>query len=180
MRIPEDHLMARINKVLDGRAFICGGALRSYIEGNEPRDIDVFLRENNSATPTAIFYDLLLAFPNSSFNDNQSNEELDYFSIDLIIENYKVTIITPCISLGRQLYGTPEELCKGFDFNVVAMCLLPDNSILFGGDHGETETIWSIKNRMFARQKHCIDDARTAKRIEKYKSYGYQYMGYCI
>lgn len=39
MRIPEDSLMARINKVLDGRAYICGGALRSYIEGNKPRDI---------------------------------------------------------------------------------------------------------------------------------------------
>lgn len=44
----DDPLIVKVNKVLKGRATICGGALRSYLEGNSPRDIDIFITVSNT------------------------------------------------------------------------------------------------------------------------------------
>jgi len=177
VKIPEEHIYARINKVLKGRAHIGGGALRSFLEGKQPRDIDVFMIDDNMDKFDEVIRDLLCILRRTLTN------KLDgYTTVGMIITDgaewfssqYELTVVVPKEIGGRFLYGTPYELVKGFDFTCTAMVLLEDNSILF---NSYSNTMFDIEYKLLNIQKGIPVDKRTLKRIETYAKYGYSYRG---
>lgn len=171
-KIPEDHLYSKINKVLRGRGHIGGGALRSYLEDKPARDIDVFMRSDNTEEFHEVCSDIL--------NEMKYSIAIKYDGYTTVsfssgfFEEYKpeLTVIVPKMIKGRFLFGTPKELVEGFDFTCVAMVLLEDDTILF---NNKGKTIWAIEYKQLELQSGIELDARTLKRIEKYKGYGYEF-----
>lgn len=173
-KIPEDHLYSKINKVLRGRGHIGGGALRSYLEGKPARDIDVFMRSNS----TEEFHEVIKDIQDSLEGYQQTISYDGYTTVGFKPSNPfgtyypELTVIVPKKIKDRFLFGSPKELIEGFDLTCVAMVLLEDDTILF---NNKGKTIWAIEYKQLELQSGIKLDARTLKRIEKYKGYGYEF-----
>ena len=177
-------LLAIINSTLKGRATIGGGALRSYFEGNTPRDIDIFMLDDNAESfrevVDVVLHELNLAkyYPNKLILKNH------YFTEDYSMTCWGgyiwanaiiISFIVPKEYEGRVLYGTPEVLAKEYDLSPVRCCLLPDNTIHFAD--GKEEYFKLFYSMDMKVRGDVQSQERTQKRIEKYQKYGYRLIG---
>jgi len=181
INIPKNHLYARINKALDGRATIGGGALRSYFEGNIARDIDIFMKTNDADEASRVVMGVLSAL-NIPEDTPPMFSKNGYFTRDYLVHAHEPPFISTIVSFinpqeltGRLLYGTPEELANEYDLSPVRCSLLPDNSVYFAD--GEEEYFRLFNSKQMKVRGNVQNQERTQKRIEKYEGYGYNLIG---
>lgn len=181
-------LLAIINSTLKGRATIGGGALRSYFEGNTPRDIDIFMLDDNEDTFREVVDDVLHELKLSKYYSNKVISKNHYFTEDYSIapipdwDNARYWVLSGIISFivpkeyeGRVLYGTPEVLASEYDLSPVRCCLLPDNTIHFADGK---EEYFKLFYAMDMKVRGDVQSQkRTQDRIEKYQKYGYRLIG---
>ena len=170
-------LLSIINSTLKGRATIGGGALRSYFEGNKPRDIDIFMLDDNKESFREVVDDVLYELNLSKYYPLKTVSKNQYFTEDykLPCSNMTVSFIVPKEYEGRVLYGTPEVLAKEYDLSPVRCCLLPDNTIHFADGK---EEYFKLFYAMDMKVRGDVQSQkRTQKRIEKYQKYGYRLIG---
>lgn len=172
-------LIRDVNSVLKGRATICGGALRSYIEGKGPRDIDIFMRSDCQDEFKEVCTDLYEAFteryPWYSYTPDFNTE---YHAIEIMLRGTDVviSIIKPQEFYGRLSYGPMEKLVKEIDFNVCRLGLREDNTIY--SIEPLEDIIRDINNRTLRIVEERPQEVnRVKKRIAKYESYGYTFIG---
>lgn len=180
IKISEDHLYAKINKALDGRATIGGGALRSYFEGNTPRDIDIFMSSNDETNFKEVVWDVLYELILSNKNPSHITSKNGYFTDDYSIYTDGLTsciisFIVPQELTGRLLYGSYKELANEYDLSPVRCVLLSDNTIYFAD--GEEEYFKLFNSKQMKVRGDVQSQDRTLKRIKKYEGYGYNLIG---
>lgn len=171
-------ILTEINEVLKGRAFIVGGALRSLIEGELPRDIDIFMATDNNEDYVSVCHDVYNAFAPKFLwsttldcNTDYHAVEMNYMDTDIVI-----SLIKPQEFHGRPSFGDLHSLVDDIDFNVCRLGLAPDGKSVYA-----VEPIWEVLKDIVDRRlrivKHRPEEAdRVAKRIAKYESYGYKLM----
>lgn len=177
-------LLAIINSTLKGRATIGGGALRSYFEGNTPRDIDIFMLDDNEESFREVVDDVLHELNLAKYYPNKLISKNHYFTEDYSMTCWGgyiwanaiiISFIVPKEYEGRVLYGTPEVLASEYDLSPVRCCLLPDNTIHFADGK---EEYFKLFYAMDMKVRGDVQSQkRTQKRIEKYKKYGYRLIG---
>ena len=177
-------LLAIINSTLKGRATIGGGALRSYFEGDTPRDIDIFMLDDNEETFREVVDDVLNELNLAKYYPNKLLSKNHYFTEDYCMACWGeyiwacdiiISFIVPKEYEGRVLYGTPEVLAKEYDLSPVRCCLLPDNTIHFADGK---EEYFKLFYAMDMKVRGDVQSQkRTQKRIEKYQKYGYRLIG---
>lgn len=178
-------LLAIINSTLKGRATIGGGALRSYFEGNTPRDIDIFMLDDNEESFREVVDDVLHELNLAKYYLNKLISKNHYFTEDYYCMtcwgeyiwacDIIISFIVPKEYEGRVLYGTPEVLAKEYDLSPVRCCLLPDNTIHFADGKEEYFKLFYAKDMKV--RGDVQSQKRTQKRIEKYQKYGYRLIG---
>lgn len=151
--------LVELNKRLSGMATIAGGCFRSLIEGNEPKDIDIFLYKKDFADGVR---DAIKLFTG-----------LDEVETTYSWEYGKYTIIKPYVNNGRNLYGSPITIVSQFDIDVTKLWM-----DLFGNVATvEPYTVEQLTENIQNRQCEIIlfngHENRTVKRINKYIGYGY-------
>lgn len=181
-------LLAIINSTLKGRATIGGGALRSYFEGDTPRDIDIFMLDDNEESFREVVDDVLYELRLSKYYPQKKLSKNHYFTEDYEVPsmlnfrtmevegiNTIISFIVPKEYEGRVLYGTPEVLASEYDLSPVRCCLLPDNTIHFADGK---EEYFKLFYAMDMKVRGDVQSQkRTQKRIEKYQKYGYRLIG---
>lgn len=178
-------LLAIINSTLKGRATIGGGALRSYFEGDTPRDIDIFMLDDNEESFREVVDDVLHELNLAKYYPKKIVSKNDYFTEDyhcmacwgeyIWVCDIIVSFIVPKEYEGRVLYGTPEVLASEYDLSPVRCCLLPDNTIHFADGK---EEYFKLFYAMDMKVRGDVQSQkRTQKRIEKYQKYGYRLIG---
>lgn len=173
-------LLSIINSTLKGRATIGGGALRSYFEGNIPRDIDIFMLDDNEETFREVVNDVLYELNLAKYYNVKVKSINNYFTEDYELISWAlhyvaygiiISFIVPKEYEGRVLYGTPEVLAKEYDLSPVRCCLLPNNTIHFAdGKEGYFKLFYAMDMKVRG-------DVQSQKRIEKYQKYGYRLIG---
>lgn len=189
-RIPEDHLYAKINKALKGRATIGGGALRSYFEGKTPRDIDIFMVSSDEEDFREVVDDVLHELEIAKYYPNHLQSKNHYFTEDYLLlqemgeDEYCIPIINQVCTIsfivpkeyeGRLLFGEPKVLAHEYDLSPTRCVLLSDNSIYFAD--GEEEYFRLFNSKEMRVRGDVQSQKRTQKRIEKYTNYGYKLIG---
>lgn len=177
-------LLSIINSTLKGRATIGGGALRSYFEGNTPRDIDIFMLDDNEESFREVVDDVLHELNLAKYYPNKLISKNHYFTEDYSMTYWGgyiwanaiiISFIVPKEYEGRVLYGTPEVLASEYDLSPVRCCLLPDNNIHFADGK---EEYFKLFYAMDMKVRGDVQSQkRTQKRIEKYQKYGYRLIG---
>lgn len=159
-------LLLQANRLINGRGHIVGGSLRSYFEGNIPKDIDVFCSSIE-------MYDELILDLTSTYN-TIGTSRIGYISLDFEFHGSILSIIKPTQLYGRYTYGNLQDLIEDIDINI---CRLGLNR------HGYVVTtdfiddiIKSIKDRKFHFVKIRQGELeRNIVRIKKYEGYGYKH-----
>lgn len=177
-------LLAIINSTLKGRATIGGGALRSYFEGDTPRDIDIFMLDDNEESFREVVDDVLHELNLAKYYPQKELSKNPYLTEDYVTlgeeEHFDmlgvvISFIVPKEYEGRVLYGTPEVLASEYDLSPVRCCLLPDNTIHFADGK---EEYFKLFYAMDMKVRGDVQSQkRTQKRIEKYQKYGYRLIG---
>lgn len=180
-------LLSKINSTLKGRATIGGGALRSYFEGSTPRDIDIFMLNDNEETFREVVNDVLHELSISKYYPQKQLSKNHYFTEDYILPftinsemeveflGTIVSFIVPKEYEGRVLYGSAKALANEYDLTPVRCTLLSDDTIFFA--EGEKE-YFKLFHAMDMRVRGDVQSQkRTKKRIEKYEKYGYRLIG---
>jgi len=148
-----------LNCLLKGRATIAGGCFRSLLEGNEPKDVDIFLVDRND---DRFVRDILLSFTG-----------LDEVETTYSWEFGKFTIIKPHINNGRKLYGKPCDLISEFDIDVTKIYMNEINDLETIEPYSIPMIAELILNRQCSTTLFEGHEKRTVNRINKYISYGY-------
>ena len=177
-------LLAIINSTLKGRATIGGGALRSYFEGDTPRDIDIFMLDDNEESFREVVDDVLHKLNLAKYYPQKKLSQNHYFTEDYSMSclgeyimacDIIISFIVPKEYEGRVLYGTPEVLASEYDLSPVRCCLLPDNTIHFADGK---EEYFKLFYAMDMKVRGDVQSQkRTQNRIEKYQKYGYRLIG---
>lgn len=169
-------ILREVNSCIEGLGHICGGAVRSYIEGNIPKDIDVFLINDNPDTLNTLLHKIDATFLMSR---RSLYCEGSLTSSGIATEyNYKgtiVSIIHPTQLYGRDTFGRIGKLVDDIDIDICRLGIAWDNKIVTGHCEDFDSIVTSIKNREFQFVKIRPDELdRNTKRIAKYESYGYK------
>lgn len=152
-------LLKQLNNELGGRASICGGCFRSLREGNEPKDIDIFL--------------LLPSYSDYCREVLKNFTGLDEVETTYSWEYGKYTLIKPFINKGRKLFGRADQIIKEFDIDVTRM-YMDRNGNIASTDFIYREFLYnSIDKRECTITLFDGHEQRTTKRINKYIGYGY-------
>lgn len=172
--------LIKINQMVQPYGFVAGGALRSYFEGKDPRDVDVFLIDNTDENMEKLLETL------ESREDIEMYETVDKDYMGTVLKvasfDYKgltVTIIPPVFKDYRPLYGKPEELVELFDFDINSIALNEDDEFI-------TTSICSLENLIDKIGKRDATYLRAEtesryrfdERIARYRSYGYSILNY--
>lgn len=169
--------LQEIQKVVGDRGCIVGGALRSIIEGNTPRDVDIMCATANIFT----YYKIIEDLENHFSKKSTKKLEKDYMTENMVahsldVDGVEITVITPLTIEDRALYSTPEYVASSVDFDICAMAMNPDGSIYY--HFGEKHTKQAIKAREFKIIRPINSDyeeTRCNNRIFKYEcNYGYK------
>lgn len=162
-------LLLQANRLINGRGHIVGGALRSYFEGNIPKDIDVF------CSSIEMYEDIIGDLVDSGYVHNKQGNVLgNYIAVDFKFNGSILSIIKPTQLYGRRTFGNLQDLIEDIDINI---CRLGLNR------HGHVVTtdflndiIKSIKDRKFHFVKIRQGELeRNIVRINKYEGYGYKH-----
>lgn len=168
-------ILREVNKCIEGLGHICGGAIRSYIEGNLPRDIDVVLIDNKPETLNTLLHKIDTTFLMSR-RSVYCKDSLTSSGIATEY-NYKgtiVSIIHPRQFYGRDTFGRVGKIVDDIDIDICRLGMAWDNKIVTGHCESFEDIVKSINNREFSFVKIRPDEhARNIKRIAKYNSYGY-------
>lgn len=159
-------ILSMANTIIKGHGHIIGGALRSYFEGNIPKDIDVFCSNMYN-------YDVLITkLIRLGYIYKNTNESGSYISKDFNFYGTTLSIIKPTIMYGRYTYGHIKALIDDIDMNVCRLGLDWSDWIVTTDDM--YNIVQSIENRKFHFVKiRQGEEARNIVRIKKYESYGY-------
>lgn len=184
----KDELLIEINELIQGKAVICGGALRSYLEDTTPRDIDIFMLTDDILLYEELceeLYDEL----GKRVDDEWSRQYKEWFEIydDLKMKgNYyafefkhfdldiDITIITPSTIYGRNTYGALQQIVSEIDLNVCRLGLANDNTIF--SVEPLDDIIEDIKSKQldFIHTRGEVESNRQLVRLAKYEKYGYK------
>lgn len=178
----ERRLLVIVNRILNGRAHICGGALRSVAEGNLPKDIDIFMLTDSIEEYTNVCRDIQLLLGLRRQN-GVPIDDTEYFSCDFIYDylyfteepvyqQVVISVIKPQVLYGRHCWGTLEELVDGIDLSVCRLGLRA-NGTIYAPDIDTTKTHIENKVMSVVKQRGEEESARTKKRLKKYEGYGY-------
>jgi hypothetical protein len=150
------HRLMRLHKdvisLISGRVWLCGGALRSLLDGMKPNDYDLFFKDAEAAVETelkldAMGYQKIFVCPLG---------ELTTFSK----RNVKIQVIK------KTYYQSIEHCIDTFDFNAACAGI-------------DTETFYFVKKFISDNRKKAISIHRltyptaTISRLHKYKNYGF-------
>lgn len=151
--------LKKLNRLLGGLATIAGGCFRSFIEGNEPNDIDIFLSCRTCGDDVRRVVALF-----TGLEEVETTYSWEYG---------KYTIIKPLVNNGRRLYGSPKTILSEFDIDVTRLYMNELNDI-------DTIEPYSVNQicKMIQDRECCVTmfeghEKRTINRINKYISYGY-------
>ncbi len=158
--------MIQLSYELDGKAVIAGGAIRSILENNEPRDVDIFCQTKEDFQDVC---DIVADFTGTGRQDYTKHTGRRFYNY---ISYGKYTIIDPVEIAGRKLYGDPEELIADFDIDVTQLYMNGQGKIC--GDVGTI--LHKIQNKQFTFTHFKDSKRRIASRAGKYASYGYELM----
>ncbi len=147
--------------ILDNRATIAGGALRSLLEGNDPRDIDIFLTKKKNFQDV---WDLLAAY---------TGKEGKYGS-GVVHFGDMYTLVLPYKVGKRKLWGKPAKLVEAFDIDITQLWMSPEGTI---ASRYLEDIEQSIMRREFKLTHFDNTKQKVAVRVAKYVSYGYKLVG---
>lgn len=174
-----DETLLDINKIIKGKASICGGALRSYIEGNVPRDIDIFMYSDNIDVFERLCEELVDNLSDQVYDVEEIRTTLfsegNYYAFEFkhAWSETIITVITPQVLYGRECFGTMENIVNEIDINVCRLGLREDNTIYCPEDLISVLNDISNKDMKLIHTRTEEEANRTATRIAKYESYGY-------
>lgn len=151
--------LVELNKRLGGMATIAGGCFRSLIEGNEPKDIDIFLYKKDLADEVRAVVKLFTG--------------LDEIETTYSFEYDKYTIIKPHTNNGRKLYGSPITIVSQFDIDVTKLWMDLFGNVATVEPYTVEQLTEKIQNRQCEITLFDGHEKRTVKRINKYIGYGY-------
>lgn len=169
------YILREVNKTIEGLGHICGGAIRSYIEGNIPKDIDVFLIDNKDDTLHKILY----AIDNLQFSSRRSIYCKGTLTSSGIATEYDykgtiISVIHPRQFYGRDTFGRIGKIVDDIDMDICRLGMAWDNKIVTAHCEDFDFIVKSIKDKKFRFIKIRPDEyERNLKRIAKYESYGY-------
>ncbi len=157
---------------LGDKGTIAGGALRSILEGNDPRDIDIFCTKKKHFKAVCKIVGNFVHNTNygngKSTDTTKKSANIGYISADFGM----FTVIKPQKLDGRKLYGEPYELTADFDIDVTQLWMSAEGEICSRGNAPELLT--KIKAREFSFTHYKDSKARIASRAAKYAGYGYK------
>jgi hypothetical protein len=167
-----------VNKVLEGRAHICGGAIRSCFEGANPRDIDVFMSTESKSAYYAVCYDLYHAFAEygttRTIPEEVYGSDNNYYSFDFPYKdtNIIISVVVPKLFNGRECWGDLHKLTSEIDLSVCRFGLKDDSTIYCPDDH-RVNVSHIVGKVMMLVCNRPDETLRTQARITKYEGYGY-------
>lgn len=168
-------ILREVNRVIEGKGHICGGAIRSYIEGNIPKDIDIFLIDDKPET----LHDILYAIDNLQFCGRRSLYCKGTLTSSGIATEYSykgtiISVIHPRQFYGRDTFGRVGKIVDDIDMDICRLGMAWDNKIITAHCEDFDSIVKSITNRQFKFIKIRPDEhERNLKRIAKYEGYGY-------
>lgn len=147
---------------LGNKAYIAGGAIRSIIEGTEPRDVDIYLtKKEHLGDVCAIVADFTGTAKREMTRESYATIDYGMYSI-----------VLPQVLHGRKLYGNPLNVVGDYDINVSQVWMTPQGKV-----KGIGNAIESIHNKVFSLMHYDNPKKLIAKRVAKYASYGYELIG---
>ena len=157
-------LLRDINVVLKGRAFICGGAIRSLFEGKTPKDIDIFLKD-------AVYLEEVLK--DLSYLNVFKIRTSSGVAYEMLYKGVVLSVIKPQYINGRYTCGSLEDIIKGIDFNVCRLGIAENGNIV--SIEPLEEIIKAIEDKELIIVNHRPEEKnRVLRRVAKYKTYGYK------
>ena len=172
-------LVTDVNAVLNGRAHIAGGAIRSCFQGQDPRDIDIFMTTPDIREYEDVCRELWSNFGYSDIDwrivDMGNKADANYWAFDFTMSGTSVTIsvVTPAIMYSRKTYGSLHDIVNDIDLSVCRFGLLPDNT-LYSPDNMKHNISDILHKAMHLVKSRGVDEAlRTERRIKKYEGYGF-------
>lgn len=130
--------------------FIAGGCIRSVLEGETPKDIDIFFKSNVDLEKVRNMFKLDL--PHTFITDN---------AISLTIEGIKYQFITTC-------KGTPLDVINEFDFTMNMNYFDFEKNQLYIQDK------MAIFDKQLKVNLNCRNKLGTLSRIAKFVNRGYK------
>lgn len=165
-------LLRDINVVLKGRAFICGGAIRSLFEGKTPKDIDIFLKD--AIYLEEVVKDLAHLVVKGSIN--KVNGTSSGWAYEMIYKGVVVSVIKPQYMNGRYTCGSLYDIISGIDFNVCRLGMSENGDIT--SIEPLEDIIKAIEDKELIILNHRPEEkGRVLRRVAKYKTYGYKLKG---
>lgn len=166
-------LLRDINVVLKGRAFICGGAIRSLFEGKTPKDIDIFLKDEIYLEEVVKDLAHLVIEGRSIIKVLGTSSG---WAFEMIYKGVVVSVIKPQYMNGRYTCGSLEDIIKGIDFNVCRLGIAENGNIV--SIEPLEEIIKAIEDKELIILNHRPEEkVRVLKRLAKYETYGYKLKG---
>lgn len=168
-------ILREVNKVIEGRGHICGGAIRSYIEGSIPKDIDIFLIDDKPET----LHEILYAIDNLQFSSRRSLFCKGTLTSSGIATEYAykgtiISVIHPRQFYGRDTFGRIGKIVDDIDIDICRLGMTWDNKIITENYEDFEDIVKSINCRQFKFIKIRPNEYnRNLKRIAKYEGYGY-------
>ena len=165
-------LLRDINVVLKGRAFICGGAIRSLFEGKTPKDIDIFLKDE--VYLEEVVKDLVHLVGN--ININKVNGTSSGWAYEMKYKGVVVSIIKPQYMNGRYTCGSIYDTISSIDFNVCRLGMSENGDIT--SIEPLEDIIKAIEDKELIILNHRPEEKdRVLRRVAKYKTYNYKLKG---
>lgn len=160
-------LQVLVPYLLGHNGFIAGGCFKNILNGEKPKDIDIFFKSETDFTAADIL-----------FKDNKKYKP--YYSNNKV-ETYKNKTTGIVVELIKWKFGTPEKIISDFDFTITKMALFTD---VEGAPDGEGIVLRSkiIHHDKFFEHLHfkrlVADDkflfpVSSFECIIKYSKYGY-------
>lgn len=184
-----------INRLIKWKAFIAGWCCRSLYENQTPKDIDIFLyNENNYNEVVSIFSSNFIEIENEisdliqTLNWNESNEIWE----NELVKNFKtdnwllIQLVKPKIQKYMRTWWTPEEVVGTFDFTACRLYLCEyeesdedieelsnfDIDYLDYNNEFDTNNLNDIDNKILF-VKNIVCPISSIRRALKYAWYGY-------
>lgn len=161
-------LLRDINIVLKGRAFICGGAIRSLFEGKTPKDVDIFLKD-------AMYVDDVvneLSYLTGDKGMFKASSDSGY-AYEMLYKGIVISVIKPQYMNGRYTCGSLEDIIGDIDFNVCRLGIAEDGTIT--SLEPLEDIIKAIKDKELIILNHRPEERdRVLRRLAKYETYGYK------
>lgn len=114
-----------VNKLIKWKAFIAWWCCRSILEWNQPKDLDIFLyNENDYNNVVNILKDNLEEIETNIFNIKNSSDESNVVWENDLVKNFKtkswmlIQLVKPRIQEYMRSWWTEEEVVWTFDFSV--------------------------------------------------------------